>query len=736
MNKRDKLIRNIENHLRLTARQLLKFDTEEEVLRYLADSFQSRFECDFVGVIIQEGDSISPKMWSGGLDVLRRGFPIKVDDCTPSLFQQSVKFDDDHLDETCEFINLVNNEDIKTWFTVPIQDEQRTYGFCAIGYLDFIPLLELDETFDEFGKDIALALSLTKQKEQEQKKMMGIEFISQNLSLNESIENLVEKIVNQAGKGTNATFAGIYLYDEEQNHFKFQPPSYGSFWRPEKIFVQKNYVLKEYFPYLEAPGGKELTVPLMMDVQTVGVLHVEKKQTGIFTYEDLEMLTVMAEHVSSLLRNAYLYKNERDQMKRLHSLLDYQQILIKKTINEDDFNGITTVVSDMFQKPVLLMDRFLHPISYKSFPVENIELILEEIKVQMEKVKDTSDYSLISLHIDGKVREFFICPVNGGRDLVGYFIVENDENELEAFDQLAVDLIRNIYSVQFIKQKLVLDTKSQVKDNFVDMLLVEEIEEVDMIMQYANIFQWNVFGSHRVAVLSIKLDEVELRSNDILEQQAKKSTVFDQLKSKISNYDPNIMFAKKGEVYILIAPEGKEIPNEKKYWNQLVRNIQKWLLEGEVACYGMLGIGGKTNKLEDYYKCYKQALQTLNVVIHQQIAEHYAFFEDLGSYTLLHLIKDTAEAHYFMQNYLEKLMDHSKGNNINLFKTLRVYLEQNGSIKKTSDALFIHRSTLLYRIEKIKEILEVDMDDSDIRFNLMMTYKLFDLQHNEKEGHR
>ena len=34
--------------------------------------------------------------------------------------------------------------------------------------------------------------------------------------------------------------------------------------------------------------------------------------------------------------------------------------------------------------------------------------------------------------------------------------------------------------------------------------------------------------------------------------------------------------------------------------------------------------------------------------------KRYAFFEDLGSYTLFHLIKDTTEAHYFMKNYIGK----------------------------------------------------------------------------------
>ncbi len=65
---------------------------------------------------------------------------------------------------------------------------------------------------------------------------------------------------------------------------------------------------------------------------------------------------------------------------------------------------------------------------------------------------------------------------------------------------------------------------------------------------------------------------------------------------------------------------------------------------------------------------------------------------------------------------------------MDLFQTLRVYLFQNGNLKETADALFIHRSTLQYRIEKIQGLLKVDINDSEERLNLMMAYKLYDLQ--------
>ena len=72
--KREQLMRDIENHLRLITRQLLKFDTVEEILQYLIDAFQSKFNCDFVGVILKQEDELIPKVWNGGLPNLKIHF--------------------------------------------------------------------------------------------------------------------------------------------------------------------------------------------------------------------------------------------------------------------------------------------------------------------------------------------------------------------------------------------------------------------------------------------------------------------------------------------------------------------------------------------------------------------------------------------------------------------------------------------------------------------------------------
>ena len=59
-------------------------------------------------------------------------------------------------------------------------------------------------------------------------------------------------------------------------------------------------------------------------------------------------------------------------------------------------------------------------------------------------------------------------------------------------------------------------------------------------------------------------------------------------------------------------------------------------------------------------------------------------------------------------------------------KTLRVYLEHNLNTVQSAKALFIHRSTFLYRLERIKRILETDLEDPDELFYLNLSFRLLE----------
>ena len=60
-------------------------------------------------------------------------------------------------------------------------------------------------------------------------------------------------------------------------------------------------------------------------------------------------------------------------------------------------------------------------------------------------------------------------------------------------------------------------------------------------------------------------------------------------------------------------------------------------------------------------------------------------------------------------------------------------LKINQSATKTAAALYIHRSTLLYRIEKIEAALKSDLTDPDELLYLMLSFYLMDQEEKSKK---
>ncbi len=94
-------------------------------------------------------------------------------------------------------------------------------------------------------------------KETELKKIKGLEWLKENVYLGgSSLEEIVSKIVERAGKGTNAESAFIYLYDEDTNCFLYQPPSYGINIPQDKIDLKEAYDLNPFFCFPGKAGRR------------------------------------------------------------------------------------------------------------------------------------------------------------------------------------------------------------------------------------------------------------------------------------------------------------------------------------------------------------------------------------------------------------------------------------------------------------------------------------------------
>lgn len=69
-------------------------------------------------------------------------------------------------------------------------------------------------------------------------------------------------------------------------------------------------------------------------------------------------------------------------------------------------------------------------------------------------------------------------------------------------------------------------------------------------------------------------------------------------------------------------------------------------------------------------------------------------------------------------------MTYDRDHNAELVKTLTRYLDAGGNYDDTARMLNIHRSTLRYRLSRIREISARDLQDVNTRLNLHLATKI------------
>ena len=70
---------------------------------------------------------------------------------------------------------------------------------------------------------------------------------------------------------------------------------------------------------------------------------------------------VLANHVAVMLKNARLYRNEKDHKQSLRNLLNTKQTLVKETVEGNNIDGITDTLRNLLSTSVILSNRFLRP---------------------------------------------------------------------------------------------------------------------------------------------------------------------------------------------------------------------------------------------------------------------------------------------------------------------------------------------------------------------------------------
>lgn len=138
------------------------------------------------------------------------------------------------------------------------------------------------------------------------------------------------------------------------------------------------------------------------------------------------------------------------------------------------------------------------------------------------------------------------------------------------------------------------------------------------------------------------------------------------------------------------------------------------------------GISRQFDDIQEIRVFYRQAKEALRigVSIRERIINSYS---DIAIYDMLISANTKLSISNFYSRELGKLIAYDKQFGTDYYVTFYTFLKCFGSKTISANELFIHRNTMVYRLGRIAEILEIDLFDGEQCFQYYMSYKINDL---------
>lgn len=312
-----------------------------------------------------------------------------------------------------------------------------------------------------------------------------------------------------------------------------------------------------------------------------------------------------------------------------------------------------------------------------------------------------------------------ISPIISGDRARGYLSVVGPASELDLLDSLTVEHGAAACALEMAKAKAVSEAKKSLRGDFLEGLLAGTLprKEIDRL---EGRLDHDTREPH--AVMTIAWDDVDAPSMRRLETA---------LHWVLTNHPRPALVHIFGNQHIVVF-QALKAAEDMESAHQLGRRLIEQLDSEFPGSSVYIGLSGPAKALLDWQQTYEESLQAMQLAQRLQIGNQVVEFKSLGVYKLLYELESQPTVRRFADEIMRSLVEYDEQNRGSLVKTVEAYFNHHGNISQTAESLFVHRNTLLYRMERIQDLTQMQLDEANMRLALHLALKLWQLRPEEE----
>jgi sugar diacid utilization regulator len=418
--------------------------------------------------------------------------------------------------------------------------------------------------------------------------------------------------------------------------------------------------------------------------------------------EERFLIQVIAQQTGVAVSNARLHSRERgtaaelavtntalaETVTRLQRSMDIHDRLTRVAVSGEGQPGIAKALHELTGMPVAIEDRYGNlsawagPGRPEPYPKESFakrEHLLRRLMRESKPVRDG---------------ERLVLLVSPRPDLIGIVSLIDPDRTADNADLVALEHGATVLSMELARLRSIADTELRLSRDLIHDLLAGTDDE--SALARAEALNYDLRRPHRVVVVEGK---GRSRAHDALLSAVRRALRLARQTGLFETWS--------GDVAIVTAGLAD--------WEKLRRSIMTDL---GGPCH--IGVGGPCARPSELPRSLREAYLALRLQKTLLPGSAACEYPKLGIFRMLAAIPDLADVDKFIREWLGSLLDYDDRKGAELVHTLTQYLEHGGNYDATAAELSVHKSTLKYRLQRIRELTGLELNDPDVHFNLQL----------------
>lgn len=431
----------------------------------------------------------------------------------------------------------------------------------------------------------------------------------------------------------------------------------------------------------------------------------EDVSEDLFFYEDTDMAIELDE----------MYKRLEQQKERLKIGYTLSQNLTQDMLQGKGLSGFAETIGKSLHCPVLIEGRHFEKLAeYGDIP--GIHKYMSVTNIQND-LKDLAGNSFVEWSLEDKTFKLLTTPILIESKIFGYITIVIDRESDDFYKDL-LERAAIISALHMQNERVAIETEQRLKGELLEQLLNNKGINKNEIYDRFSYLDYNLSTEHYVMYVVIQKEAHAKEIDDY---------GYLTIRNKISEYiyqdflyDDNqpLLLPKLNCIQAIIDKNSidKKYKSPKHFGEQLIKKL------GVTNVY--IGLSDQTKDISDFYKKFQEVKRAVELAIWKKTDNKVVLSNELGHLTLFLSARDPEELEAFANENLESLIEYDEKRNAELLYTLMQYAQNEFNLHKTAREMCISISGMRYRVQKIEELLETDLSDSNSRFQVQLSLQI------------